>query len=50
MKKTKKCTGKLKLNFPEITILKALKYKYFLGFQACLKTTVEFNDLTYTIC
>ena len=49
MKKKQKCTGNLKLNFPEMTILKALKYKPFLSFRVCQKKIVEFKDLTHTI-
>ena len=48
-KKAKKNTGKLELNFPYMTILKALKYTPGLSFSACQKKIVEFTDSTHII-
>ena len=49
MKKSLKSAGKLKLNFPLMTILKAHKYTPCLSFWACQEKIVEFTDSTQII-
>ena len=46
IKKAKKITGKLELNFQSMITVKALKYKSCLIPQACQKKNVEFTDPT----
>ena len=49
MKKDKKSTGKLELDFPSMIKLKALKYKSCPIFQAYQKKNVEFTEATHAI-
>ena len=47
--KSLKNTGKLELNFPQMTMVTAPKYKLCLIFRTCPKKLVEFTDSTHTI-